>query len=264
MTEPTKWHVRPAETDQPGHLPSMIRVFTVRMKKAWDLSYPLSTQRRLGSDWADAQADLSLHWAHTHFVGFVWSESSLSAWRKLGSLATHWAHSEDADQTRQMPRLRLIWVFTGHTLILLVLSCRGSYIVKHFFFLFQIIVKFNYFTLKVLAKGQVQNIWYIHKLPQWYKKYVVHLYTLRLFLKIFVLFLYKEKFSKKKSCLPIDPKKIETLSDIRCLFIFCLMLITEPYGTESFQVKSKVKYLLHPVVFQSVWEWCWYVYISCG
>ena len=26
----------------------------------------------------------------------VWSESSLSAWRKLGSLATHWAHSEDS------------------------------------------------------------------------------------------------------------------------------------------------------------------------
>ena len=32
----------------------------------------------------------------------VWSESSLSAWRKLGSLATHWAHSEDSDQTGQM------------------------------------------------------------------------------------------------------------------------------------------------------------------
>ena len=28
----------------------------------------------------------------------VWSESSLSAWRKLGSLATHWAQSEDSDQ----------------------------------------------------------------------------------------------------------------------------------------------------------------------
>ena len=25
------------------------------------------------SDWADAQADLSLRWAHTHFVGFVMS-----------------------------------------------------------------------------------------------------------------------------------------------------------------------------------------------
>ena len=49
--------------------PSLIRVFTVRMKKAWVLSYPLSAQRRLWSDWADAQADLSLRWAH--FVGFV-------------------------------------------------------------------------------------------------------------------------------------------------------------------------------------------------
>ena len=43
----------------------------------------------------------------------VWSESSLSAWRKLGSLATHWAHSKDSDQTGQMPRL--IWVFAGCT-----------------------------------------------------------------------------------------------------------------------------------------------------
>ena len=25
------------------------------------------------SDWADAQADLSLHWVHSHFVGFVMS-----------------------------------------------------------------------------------------------------------------------------------------------------------------------------------------------
>ena len=33
----------------------------------------------------------------------VWSESLLSAWRKLGSLATHWAHSEDSDQTGRMP-----------------------------------------------------------------------------------------------------------------------------------------------------------------
>ena len=56
----------------------------------------------------------------------VWSESSLSAWRMLGSLATHWAHSEDSDQTGQMPRL--IWVFAGRTIILLVLSWGGSYL----------------------------------------------------------------------------------------------------------------------------------------
>ena len=29
----------------------------------------------------------------------VWSEYSLSVWRKLGFLAIHWAHCEDSDQT---------------------------------------------------------------------------------------------------------------------------------------------------------------------
>ena len=47
MTKPTKWHVRPAQT-----------------------------QISLG-------------------IRPVWSESLLSAWRNLRSLATHWAHSED-------------------------------------------------------------------------------------------------------------------------------------------------------------------------
>ena len=32
--------------------PSLIRVFTVRMKKAWVLIYPLSAHQRLWSDWA--------------------------------------------------------------------------------------------------------------------------------------------------------------------------------------------------------------------
>ena len=70
----------------------------------------------------------------------VWSESSLlSAWRKLGSLTTHWAHSEDSDQTGQMSRL--ICVFTGHTVILLVFSWGGSFsgpycLLKHSFIIF--------------------------------------------------------------------------------------------------------------------------------
>ena len=73
------------DSDQPGH-PPVWSVFAPRMEKAWVLSYPLSAQRRLWSDWADvsdcrfgvspvnypdAQADLSLRWVHTHFVGFV-------------------------------------------------------------------------------------------------------------------------------------------------------------------------------------------------
>ena len=43
----------------------------------------------------------------------VWSESLLSAGRKLGSSATYWAHCEGSDQTGRMPRL--IWAFVGHT-----------------------------------------------------------------------------------------------------------------------------------------------------
>ena len=46
----------------------------------------------------------------------VWSESSLSAWRKLGSLAPYLAHIEDWSD----------WADAGRTLILLVLSCRSS------------------------------------------------------------------------------------------------------------------------------------------
>ena len=58
------------DSDQPGHLPSLIRFFAVRIKKDWVLSYPLSAQQRLWSDWADAQADLSLRWAHMPFCCF--------------------------------------------------------------------------------------------------------------------------------------------------------------------------------------------------
>ena len=54
----------------------------------------------------------------------VWSESSLCArWVAKDPSFLH-ADSEDSDQTGRMPRL--IWVFAGRTLILLVLSFRGS------------------------------------------------------------------------------------------------------------------------------------------
>ena len=35
------------DSDQSGHPPSLIRDFTVRMKKAWVLRYPMCAQRRL-------------------------------------------------------------------------------------------------------------------------------------------------------------------------------------------------------------------------
>ena len=57
-------------------------------------------------------------------IGPVLSESSLCAqWVAKDPRFLH-ADSEDSDQTGRMPRL--IRVFAGRTLILLVLSCRGS------------------------------------------------------------------------------------------------------------------------------------------
>ena len=52
--DPSFLHADSEDSDQPGHPPSLMRVFAVRMKKARVLSYPLSAQRRLWSDWADA------------------------------------------------------------------------------------------------------------------------------------------------------------------------------------------------------------------
>ena len=53
-------------------------------------------QRRLRSAWAFAQSDQS---------------SSLSTWRNLGSLASHWAHSEDwSDWVDAQADLSLRWV----------------------------------------------------------------------------------------------------------------------------------------------------------
>ena len=68
----------------------------------------LCAKRRLRWAWACAQSDQSLLCAQ---------------WVAKDPRFLH-ADSEDPDQTGLMPRL--IWVFVGHTLILLVLSCRGS------------------------------------------------------------------------------------------------------------------------------------------
>ena len=65
-----KMTVCPSEdSDQPGHLPSLIRVFTVCMKKAWVLSYLLAQGKTL-IRLSECQADLSLRGAHKSFCWF--------------------------------------------------------------------------------------------------------------------------------------------------------------------------------------------------
>ena len=83
----------------------------------WHLSHDMTkptkcvcAQWRLRSAWASAQSDQSLHCS--------------AQWVAKDPRFLH-ADSEDSDQTGPMPRL--IWVFAGHTPVLLVLSCCGSF-----------------------------------------------------------------------------------------------------------------------------------------
>ena len=78
----------------------------------------------------DKTNKMSVHPAKTQ-IRLGRSESLLSAWRKLGSLATHWAHSKDSDQTGQsdwadaQADLRLRWAhshFVGFVMRRLILS----------------------------------------------------------------------------------------------------------------------------------------------
>ena len=50
-------------------------------------------QRKLWSDWADGQADLSLRWAHTRFVGFVMSRL-ISLHRQSRDISCRYARKE--------------------------------------------------------------------------------------------------------------------------------------------------------------------------
>ena len=72
------------------HLPSLIRVFAVRTKKHLVLSYPLSTQRRLWSDWAIAQAILSLRCAHRSFCWFCHAVAHMVLPKSNASVRCWW------------------------------------------------------------------------------------------------------------------------------------------------------------------------------
>ena len=69
MTKWTKW-VRPAKTQISLSICPVWLVFAVRSMGSLGSKVSSCRQRRLWSDWADAQADLSLHWALNH-VGLV-------------------------------------------------------------------------------------------------------------------------------------------------------------------------------------------------
>ena len=71
------------------------------MKNAWVLSYRLSAQQRLWSDWAVAQADLSVRWAHRHNVGFVMRWLILGAPGRAYSIASSSAATDISQSSRK-------------------------------------------------------------------------------------------------------------------------------------------------------------------
>ena len=64
-----------------------MQIFVTECRQLW--SRPIFKETIWAASWQNQQTGMCIH--------PVWSESSLAAWRKLGSLATHWAYSEDSD-----------------------------------------------------------------------------------------------------------------------------------------------------------------------
>ena len=80
MTKPTKWYMRPAKTQISM---CICPVWSESSLSAWRKIVSLATHwihSKDWSDWADTQADLSLRWAHSHFVGFVMSRLFPKIW----------------------------------------------------------------------------------------------------------------------------------------------------------------------------------------
>ena len=126
------------------------------MKKARIHNYPLNTQRRLWSNWADAQADLSLRWAHTHFVGFVMSRLNCSC--KLSDTANFRCWFPLAERSySQIPQLQMAQ--TGRILKILILFPKqlqcpiGIYMTLTVLFMFLT-------TCKTTTDGIFSNIFY--------------------------------------------------------------------------------------------------------
>ena len=68
----------------------------------------------------------------------VWSESSLSAWRKLGSLATNWAHSEDgcpgwSESSRGTQSFCWFCHEAAHMYVLIYLWLSSTDVIKRYF-----------------------------------------------------------------------------------------------------------------------------------
>ena len=95
---------------------SVLEITVKLLRKCWQIinNMNLIMRSKISLNFFSSQEKEPPH-VKTNNVVVHPAKTLLSAWRKLGSLATHWAHREDSDQTGQKPRHppSLIWVFAG-------------------------------------------------------------------------------------------------------------------------------------------------------
>ena len=106
------------------------RCLKIQMKKHHFLLDSLETLKKIIELRHDKTNKLSVHPVKTQTslgIRPVWSVSSMCAYWVAKDPSFLHADSKDSAHTGQMPRL--IWGFAGRTLILLVLSCRGSFVI---------------------------------------------------------------------------------------------------------------------------------------
>ena len=103
------------DSDQPGHLCSLYRVFAVCSKGNWGTKISSCKQRRLWSDWADTQADLSLHWAHQSFCWFCCALAHLLfQWKssiKSKNPTLYWLGQQNGSSKHIKQRFIIIYQF---------------------------------------------------------------------------------------------------------------------------------------------------------
>ena len=84
-------------SDQPGHPPSLIRVSSDLMKKAWVLSYPLNAQRRLGSESLGAHSFCWFWHVVAHFRLFFSQINAVLVMKRAVYLNSFASRGSDAD-----------------------------------------------------------------------------------------------------------------------------------------------------------------------
>ena len=104
MTKPTKWSVRQMKTQiSLGIPPVWAESLQLHLMGSWEPNVSSCGQRRLWSDWVDAQADLSLCWAQRSFCWFCHEAAQLLLCAQEVKALTSFGRSTSLSEPLQFP-----------------------------------------------------------------------------------------------------------------------------------------------------------------